>query len=118
MTASVIEAPPVEDPEADWAVVLRLLWHRPLGATVPTAADLHLATWLLLDMGHESDEIRARLGVAQSRIKRVAYLRKKAADPPPHRRQRMGRPLLDYRSFAPTALERRLLSVDGITRPE
>jgi hypothetical protein len=117
MTAPVIEAPPVEDPEADWAVVLRLLWHRPLGATVPSAADLHLATWLLLDMGHESDEIRARLGVAQSQIKRVMYLRKMAATPPLPRK-RMGRQAMDYRSFAPTALERRLLSVDGITRPE
>jgi hypothetical protein len=118
MTAPVIEAPPVEDPEADWAVVLRLLWHRPLGATVPSAADLHLAIWLLLDLGHESDEIRARLGVAQSQIKRVMYLRRMAATPPSPQRQRMGRPLLDYRQFAPTALERRLLSVDGITRPE
>jgi hypothetical protein len=118
MTAPVIEAPPVEDPEADWAVVLRLLWHRPLGATVPTAADLHLATWLLLDMGHESDEIRARLGVTQPQVKRVMYLRKMATDPPRVRQQRMGRPLLDYRQFAPTAFERRLLSVDGITRPE
>lgn len=117
MTAPVIEAPPVEDPEADWAVVLRLLWHRELTAP-PTAADLHLATWLLLDLGYESDEIRARLGVGQSRIKRVMYLRKKAAEPPPQGRQRMGRPLLDYRQFAPTAFERRLLAVDGITRPE
>jgi hypothetical protein len=116
MTASVIEAPPVEDPEADWAVVLRLLWHRPLGATVPTAADLHLAMWLLLDLGYQSDEIRDRLGVAQDRVRRVAHLRKMALNPLP--RKRMGRQAMDYRSFAPTALERRLLSVDGITRPE
>jgi hypothetical protein len=116
MTASVIEAPPVEDPEADWAVVLRLLWHRPLGVTVPTAADLHLAIWLSLDMGRKPEEIRAGLGVGDVQLKRVAHLRKMAAIPP--LRKRMGRQAMDYRSFAPTALERRLLSVDGITRPE
>lgn len=91
MTAAVCNQ--VEDPLPDWVVAGELMAGR-IPPTPPTAADIRLAVWLLLDAGESRHTIAGGTALTRAQVRAVEHLRSKyPADP----------------ALAPTEFERMIL---------
>jgi hypothetical protein len=103
----------VEDIEADWVIIRRLMRKEPVGDRPATDEEIRLAAWLMFDLAYEPHEIQYRLNWTRNQTSSVARLRKLAAQ----RRKPNGRDPVHARSLAPTARHRMMLAIPGITRP-
>lgn len=100
--------------EPDWVISARLMWGLPPGRE-PARSEVNLAVWIMLDRGHDSEQIALWTRIPLLAVLQVMARRRLALEPDPPGPPPRNRPSRQQRAreWAPTDYQRWVLSGVG-----